>query len=229
MQISLGATALLMGLVGGPHCVAMCGAACAGMGQAAGAGKNGAILHFQLGRIVGYSALGGVAAASMQGLGWLTIQSSALRPVWSMFHVAALLLGLVLLVRAQQPVWLEQAGRSIWARAKALGAGARGAPLLLGTLWALLPCGLLYSAVLVAAMAGGPLDGAAVMALFALGTSVTMTAAPWLWLKLRGNSVATGGSGNWGVRLAGLALAASAGWALWMGLMHNTAPWCATP
>jgi sulfite exporter TauE/SafE len=228
MQFSLGATALLMGLVGGPHCVAMCGAACAGLGQAAGPRKNTAILGFQLGRVLGYSVLGAVAAASMQGLGWLTIQSSALRPLWSMFHVAALLLGLVLLLRAQQPVWLERAGRSIWARAKALGASSGGAPVVLGTLWALLPCGLLYSAVLVAAMAGGPVDGGLVMALFALGTSVTMTAAPWLWLKLRGNSVATGGSGNWGVRLAGLALAGSSGWALWMGLVHNTAPWCVT-
>lgn len=229
MQFSLGVTALLMGLVGGPHCVAMCGAACAGIGQAAGSRKNSAILSFQLGRVLGYSALGAFAAASMQGLGWLTVQSAALRPVWSMFHVAALLLGLVLLFRAQQPVWLEAAGRRIWTRAKALGAGAGGAPVLLGTLWALLPCGLLYSALLVAAMAGGPLDGAAVMALFALGTSVTMTAAPWVWLKLRGNGVAAGGSGAWGVRLAGLALAASSGWALWMGLVHNTAPWCVTP
>ncbi len=226
MQFSLGATALLMGLVGGPHCVAMCGAACAGIGQAAGTRKNSALLGFQLGRVLGYSVLGALAAASMQGLGWLTVQSAALRPVWTMFHVAALLIGLVLLLRAQQPVWLELAGRRVWGHAKALGAGAGGAPVLLGTLWALLPCGLLYSALLVAAMAGGPLDGAFVMAMFALGTSVTMTAAPWLWLKLRGNSVAVGGGGSFGVRLAGLALAASSGWALWMGLVHNTAPWC---
>ena len=227
MQFSLGATALLMGLVGGPHCVSMCGAACAGIGQAAGARKNSAILGFQLGRVLGYSALGAVAAVSMQGLGWMTVQSAALRPVWTMFHVAALLLGLVLLLRAQQPVWLELAGRRIWTYAKAMGAGA--APVVLGSLWALLPCGLLYSALLVAAMAGGPVDGAFVMAAFALGTSVTMSAAPWLWLKLRGNSVEKSGSGSWGVRLAGLALAGSSGWALWMGLVHNTAPWCATP
>ena len=141
MQFSLGATALLMGLVGGPHCVSMCGAACAGIGQAAGARKNSAILGFQLGRVLGYSALGAVAAVSMQGLGWMTVQSAALRPVWTMFHVAALLLGLVLLLRAQQPVWLELAGRRIWTYAKAMGAGA--APVVLGSLWALLPCGLL--------------------------------------------------------------------------------------
>ena len=227
MQFSVGATALLMGLVGGPHCVAMCGAACAGLGQAAGARKNSALLSFQAGRIVGYSALGALAAASMQGLGWMTVQSVALRPVWSMLHVAAMLLGLVLLVHAKQPVWLETAGRRIWARAKAFGAGSGAAPMSLGVLWALLPCGLLYSAVAVAALAGGPLDGAAVMALFAVGTSVTMTAAPWLWLRLRGQGASD--SGAWGVRLAGLALAGSSGWALWMGLVHNTAPWCITP
>ena len=62
------------------------------------------------------------------------------------------------------------------------------------------------------------------MALFALGTSVSMMAGPWLWLRLRGN-----GSGDWGVRLAGLALAASSVWALWMGFAHNAAPWCVTP
>jgi uncharacterized protein len=214
-----------MGLVGGPHCVAMCGAACAGLGQAAGPRKNTALLTFQLGRVIGYSALGALAAASMQGLGWLTVQSAALRPVWTLFHVAAAVLGLVLLWSARQPVWLESIGRGIWAKARALGAGWGGAPLMLGTLWTFLPCGLLYSALLVAAMAGGPLDGAAVMALFALGTSVTMMAGTWLWLRLRGASPY---SGAWGVRLAGAALAASSGWALWMGLVNNTAPWCAT-
>ena len=161
-------TALLMGLVGGPHCVAMCGAACAGIGQAAGSRKNSALVTFQLGRILGYASLGALAAASMQGVGWLTVQSAALRPLWSMLHVAALVLGLVLLVQARQPLWLETAGRRVWRSVRKLAAerGA-GAPLVLGTLWALLPCGLLYSALLVAALAGGVLAGAMVMALFA--------------------------------------------------------------
>ena len=227
MQSSLALTALLMGLVGGPHCVAMCGAACAGIGQAAGPRKTMALLTFQLGRIVGYALLGALAAASMQGLGWLTVQSAALRPVWSMLHVAALVLGLVLLVQARQPVWLEAAGRRVWRTARTFASGwGGGAPLVLGTLWALLPCGLLYSALLVAALAGGPLAGAMVMALFALGTSVTMLAGPWLWLRLRG---AAPGQGQWGVRLAGAALALSSGWALWMALAQNQAPWCVVP
>jgi hypothetical protein len=225
MQTSLAITALLMGLAGGPHCIAMCGAACAGIGQAAGSGKNLAMWSFQAGRVLGYSALGAVAAASMQGLGWLTVQSAALRPVWTLFHVATMVLGLLLLSKAQQPVWLEQTGRKIWAGARSLAQGrGRGAPLVIGALWTFLPCGLLYSALLVAALTGSALEGAAVMALFALGTSVSMMAGPWLWLRLRGNGV-----GDWGVRLAGLALAASSGWALWMAFAHNGAPWCVSP
>lgn len=222
MQTSLALTALFMGLAGGPHCIAMCGAACTGIAQGAGERRTEALWTFQLGRVLGYALLGGLAAASLQGLGWLTVHSAALRPVWSLFHVAALVLGLLLLVRAQQPVWLEHAARRLWSAARALAAGrGRGAPLVVGMLWALLPCGLLYSALLVAAMSSHALDGAAIMALFALGTSVSMLAGPWLWLRLRG-----AGNGDWGVRLAGLALAGSSAWALWMGLAHDAAPWC---
>lgn len=224
MLSSLSVTALLMGLVGGPHCVVMCGAACAGIGQAAGPRKVSAMWIFQLGRVVGYSALGGIAAASMQGVGWLTTQSAAMRPVWTLFHVAAVALGLVLLFSARQPVWLESAGRAIWLRARAwVGGYQHAAPLVLGTVWALLPCGLLYSALLVAALSADAGQGALVMALFAIGTSLSMMAGPWLWLRLRGQA-----SGQWGVRAAGLALVVSSSWVVWMGLVHDTAPWCTT-
>lgn len=225
MQTSLAVTALLMGLAGGPHCIAMCGAACAGIGQAAGERRNAAMWTFQLGRVAGYSALGAVAAASIQGVGWLSVQTAAFRPIWTLFHVAAMLLGLLLLWTAQQPVWLESAARRLWSGVRALAAGrGRGTPLVIGMLWTFLPCGLLYSALLVAAMTSRVWEGATVMALFALGTSVSMMAGPWVWLRLKG-----AGSGQWGMRLAGLALAASSFWALWMGLVHNTAPWCAVP
>ena len=217
-----------MGLVGGPHCIAMCGAACVGIGQAAGPRKNSALLTFQLGRLVGYAALGALAAASLQGLGWLTVRSAALRPVWSLFHVAIVVFGLMLVWQARQPIWLEQVGRKVWMRARSLGAGAGGAPLVLGTLWALLPCGLLYSALLVAAMANSVLEGALVMVFFSFGTSITLTVGPWLWLKWRGHQPLNA-NGSWGVRLAGAALTISSTWALWMALAHSQAPWCTTP
>jgi len=225
MQTSLAMTALLMGLAGGPHCIAMCGGACAGIGHAAGARKTSALWSFQAGRLVSYSALGGVAAASMQGLGWLTTQTAVMRPVWTLFHVAVMTMGLMLVLLARQPVWLDRTVRSVWRRIQAFNASwGRGAPLAIGALWAFMPCGLLYSAVLVAALSGDPLDGALTMALFALGSSVSLLIGPWLLLRLPG-----GGSGEWGMRLAGLALAATSGWALWMGLAHDAAPWCIAP
>jgi hypothetical protein len=223
MQTTLAMTALLMGLAGGPHCIAMCGAACAGIGNAAGKRKTSAIWTFQAGRLASYSALGAVAAASMQGLGWLTTQTAVMRPVWTLFHVAVMMMGLMLVVLARQPVWLDSTARSVWSRVRALNAAwGGGAPLAIGALWAFMPCGLLYSAVLVAALSGGPLDGALTMALFALGSGVSLLIGPWLLLRLRG-------SGQWGIRLAGLALVATSGWALWMGLAHDTAPWSAVP
>jgi sulfite exporter TauE/SafE len=233
MDVTLAATALLMGLAGGPHCVAMCGAACAGIGRTQLGHSTPALWVFQAGRLAGYSALGALAAASMQGLGWLSVHSAALRPVWTLFHVAAALLGLMLLWHARQPVWLEASARSVWRSVRSvtgnLQGGAALAPIgLMGVLWALLPCGLLYSAVLVAAMTSSTLQGAGVMALFALGSSVSLMAGPWLWLRLRGAERGEG-SAQWAIRIAGLALLASSVWALWMGLVHNTAPWCLNP
>lgn len=225
MQSSLALTALMMGLAGGPHCVAMCGAACAGLAQASGEHRQTALWSFQLGRLLGYVLLGGLAAASVQGLGWLTVQSAALRPAWSLLHVAAMGLGLWLIVYARQPVWLDQSARRLWSRVRAFNARwGRAAPVLVGGLWALMPCGLLYSAVMVAALTSRPVDGAATMALFAAGSSVSLWAGPWLLLRLQ--SV---GDGSWGIRLAGAALIGTSAWALWMGLAHDQAPWCLAP
>ena len=214
----------------------------------------------------------------MQGLGWLTVQSVALRPLWTFLHIAAIALGLLLLWRARQPQWLETWGRFFWARAQGLGLHTGVAPGAVGMLWALLPCGLLYSAVMVSALAGSVAGGALLMALFALGSGINMLAGPWLWLRLaarRGSPAGRGeqaiasplharsgdrviadvgaplvchptgiavnhltsieplvaptasaARGDWGVRLAGAALASSAAWALWVGLAHNAAPWC---
>lgn len=230
MQTTLVVTSLLMGLAGGPHCAAMCGAACAGIGQAGGGIHTRAMWVFQLGRFFGYSTLGAVVAGSMQGLGWLSVHSAALRPVWTLVHVTAAMLGLVLLWQARQPVWLEAGARAVWFWVRSAAGAMKGggasdtAALLVGFLWSLLPCGLLYSALLVAALTGSWWQGAAVMALFAVGSSVSLMAGPWLWLRLRKQ-----GSGQWAIRLAGLILLATSVWALWMGLVHNTAPWCLTP
>ena len=230
MFSSLVFSAALMGLAGGPHCLAMCGAACVGITQA----SPRAMWGFQIGRLLGYSSLGALAAASMQGLGWLTLQSAAFRPLWSFLHVLLMLLGLWLVWRAEPPAWLGAWTQGIWRRIKPVGqrqaaCASFAAPLVLGLVWALLPCGLLYSAVMLAALSDGVWQGAQVMAAFAMGGAGALSLLPWVLRRWKPGAAGLAAWGHGGVRLAGLGLAVSSGTALWLGLVHNQAPWCVAP
>jgi uncharacterized protein len=223
MLESMTLSALVMGLLGGPHCVAMCGAACAGIARAAQPHSTRALWVFQGSRWVGYSLLGALAGGTVEGLAWVGQQTAVIRPVWTLMHVAALLLGVVLLLNARQPAFIDGWSQAIWRRARPLMAalGSR-APVALGVGWALMPCGLLYSALLVASLSASAVQGAAIMAAFAAGTTVSMVAGPWLLLRLKDAR-----SGAWGIRMAGLGLMLLSGWALWKGMTQPTGLWCA--
>jgi len=216
MSTTLAVTALLMGLAGGPHCAAMCGAACGGITRAGAAGSSRSLWTFQLGRLAGYSLAGAAAAAAVEAFAWLTTQTAVLKPAWTFFHVAVLAWGLMLVIWARQPVWVSAAGRSAWTRVRPL-ASARGGVFVAGALWAFMPCGLLYSALLVASLSGGPLHGALAMALFAAGSAVSLSAAPLLFARLKQDA---------GTRIAGVLLALAAVWALWSDALHRVAIWC---
>lgn len=223
MTYTLAGTALLMGLAGGPHCLAMCGAACGGLVRASGPRKVPGMWSFQGGRLVGYSLAGAAAGLAMQSFAWLATNTAALKPVWMLFHLVVLLWGLMLLAHARQPAWVETAGRNVWSRVRPM-AQRRGGMFATGTLWAFMPCGLLYSALLVAALSGGPVEGAASMALFAIGSGISLGLAPAALRKVQelGNRLRK----DWGTRIAGGLLALAAIWALWMDVAHNVAAWC---
>jgi sulfite exporter TauE/SafE len=223
MSTALAATALLMGLAGGPHCAAMCGAACGGITRAGASGGKPAFWTFQLGRLAGYAAAGAAAAGAVQSFAWLTTQTAGLRPLWTLFHLAVLAWGLMLAANARQPMWVSAVGRSAWTRIRPL-ASARGSVFAAGALWAFMPCGLLYSALLVASLAGGPLEGALAMALFAIGSGASLVLAPLLFARLKRTGSRFGEHS--GTRLAGCLLALAAAWALWVDLAHRVALWC---
>ncbi|MCW5222309.1 sulfite exporter TauE/SafE family protein [Verminephrobacter aporrectodeae subsp. tuberculatae] len=235
MSTTLAWTALLMGLVGGPHCLAMCSAPCAALtgGARVPAPLPGVpvarghaawrSVAFHAGRLAGYAAAGALAALAMDSLAWLTRQSAALRPAWTLVHVAVMAWGLLLLLQSRQPAWVEQAGRAVWARVQPL-VRAPGGVLVAGVLWALLPCGLLYSALLVAALSGTLLQGALSMALFGVGSGLWLVAGPWIWGRLRNRLDAA--RTEWGSRVAGALLCAVAAWALWVDLLHAPALGC---
>ena len=239
MDQALLLSAVLMGLAGTPHCLAMCGAACT---AASGGGTLRRLLPFHLGRLLAYAAAGALAAGSVSSLALLGQAVAALRPLWTLVHIAALGLGLFLLWQGRQPAWMEGLGRRRadavlhreGERWQAIKGPARSAGL--GLAWVAWPCGLLQSALLVAALANSPAAGAGVMAGFAMASAAGLLMGPALWWRLsQGRGHASGGpgrgtasSGRIAVRWAGAALALASAWALGHGLWMRVVAWCFT-
>lgn len=253
MSVTLLLTALAMGLAATPHCAAMCGAACAGLtgtgqGPAVSARSDGAAtthlasrsalagsvialrevvtdrraIAFHAGRVSGYGMAGALAATATQGLAWLTAQGGAWRPLWTLFHLLVLAWGLSLLVMARQPDWAQRVGLQLWARIRPQvqsGGGLFAA----GLLWVFMPCGLLWSALLVASLTASPWEGALAMGLFAKASSLGLLLMPALMARLRS---AQGPGKDWGTRLAGVVLVIAALAALGMDLGRQIIDYC---
>lgn len=227
IEASLILAAGLMGLAGSPHCAAMCGAPCAAAlgGGPAGGGR---LAGFALGRALGYAAGGAAVAGSVALLARVGEAAPALRTVWLLAQLGAFGFGLALMLRGRPPAVWERFGRAPaavpiaiapagWPRLAApLRAGAAG------SLWVAWPCGLLQSALVVAALADTPALGAAAMAAFAATSSLGL----WLPGLLCGRLKHGRDASDWTWRLAGAALAAAAGFALGHGLWERVAAYC---
>lgn len=239
MDSALIASAALLGLAGTPHCAAMCGAPCAAL---TGGRARGSMLAFQGARMLSYALGGAVAASSMGALASLSQISPALRPLWTLLHALAFGLGLWLLWYGRQPAWMGSFGRVSRALPVTVGAGAGGSagtsntwqrlrgPMRAaagGSVWVAWPCGLLQSALLVAAMTSSGLAGAVAMGSFALASSAGLILAPWLWQRLRQGEGAARRE-RWVVRAAGLLLVGASGWALTHGIWQQFAAFCAS-
>jgi uncharacterized protein len=236
MDAALIASAALLGLLGSPHCAAMCGAPCAVVTQHRGAGRPGAALAAFLGaRMVGYAVGGAAVAAGVMWLASLGFLGAALRPVWTALHLAALGLGLWLLLTGRLPLWLGRIGRiervaapqplaGGWQRMHQMKGPMRAGAA--GALWVALPCGLLQSALLIAALANTPAHGAAAMMAFAATSSLGLGLYPAVWARWFGSAAASPAAGVLAARLAGAVLAASSGWALGHGLWQRVSELC---
>lgn len=240
MEATIVASAFMLGLAGAPHCTAMCGAPCAAV---VGRGQGPAsTVAFHAARIAGYAGAGAAAAGGLAMLGVLAQAAPMLRPLWALVHAGLFVLGLWLLWQGRQPVLLAQWGRSAqptlalagWqpvstpARAGPSGRGAGRALQagLAGSLWFAWPCGLLQSALLVAALSSSALGGAIAMAGFAMASAAGLVLAPLVWQRL--GRAGSGRAETWALRAAGLLMAGMSGWALTEGLWHRFAEYCAT-
>jgi sulfite exporter TauE/SafE len=177
------AAALGLGAMSSAHCVGMCGGIGASLGLA-GEGRRWTFVGcYNLGRIGVYAMLGALAGAAAAAAG-ATLQPVLPQVVpWLRTLAGLLVIAMGLYIGGW---WLglrhlETAGAALWRRVRPLTQRwlpprTPGAALALGAAWGLLPCGLVYSSLAWAALRADPLQGAALMAAFGLGTLPSMIA-----------------------------------------------------
>jgi sulfite exporter TauE/SafE len=201
-----------------------------GAGVLAAAAPIGADLRFHAARMLGYAVLGAAVGGGSSLLRWGADAMPLMRPLWGTLNALLLALGLALLVLGRQPAWIDALGARVWhATGARLGAARGRRPAIAGLAWALVPCGLLYSALATAALASDPLRGAAAMLAFAAGTAANLLAAQWVLQAVgRGCASRAARIESLGVRIGGALLAAMAAAALVALALGQPHPFCAS-
>ena len=177
---SLILTGFLAGLMGSVHCLGMC-AGLSGLFAVGGNAGRSRVLTYNAGRLLSYGiigALGGLLGASAAESYQLYTQVHWLRIAGG---VIICLIGLQIALELNLLRAIESAGAGIWRAISPLArrllpVTSHRRALGLGLLWGWLPCGLVYSVLLVAMTSGGPISGALVMAAFGAGTLPAMFA-----------------------------------------------------
>lgn len=180
----------LVGLLGGTHCVGMCGGIVSALAMGAPAGWR-LLLAYNFGRILSYAAAGGlVGALGAASLG-LAGQVPVRQGLFLFANLMLIAMGLYLLGATRALAFTERAGQSLWQRIQPLTrrflpARSVGQAFPLGALWGWLPCGLVYSALASSLAAGSASRGALMMLAFGLGTLPNLLLAGVVLARLNG-------------------------------------------
>lgn len=183
----------LIGLLGGTHCVGMCGGIVSALTvQLPGQRRSDWPLHlaYNVGRISSYT----LAGAAMGAIGTVGLLFNNILPIQLVLYVAANLmlvaLGLYLTGFTRALSGVERLGQKLWTRIQPLTrrflpARSVGQAFPLGLLWGFLPCGLVYSVLATALVTGSAERGAGLMLAFGLGTLPNLLLAGMVLKRLR--------------------------------------------
>lgn len=171
-EISWYVTALVMGLAGSIHCLAMCGPifiAVSGFYEKPSAFVRPVFMH-QVGKLLSYAAIGILFGIIGQSLSLLVIQNQ-------LMIICGVLLLLIAIGGMMKTGILAGFQRYINGRISKLLKVRGIGPLLLGLVNGLVPCGLVYAAAIGAAATQVWWQGALFMVFFGLGTMPALTLA----------------------------------------------------
>ena len=181
--VSLTSAGFVAGLIGSTHCLGMCGGLSGLFAMhASTAGINRQLpmaLVYNAGRLLSYTGLGLIVA--MLGEQLVDLVPELAGPVRLTAGLIMILVGLQIAFQWRFLGLIENAGARLWKHISPLAGGLLPVVSLpralgLGLLWGLLPCGLVYSVLLIAATSGEAAYGAATMLAFGAGTTPAMLA-----------------------------------------------------
>lgn len=182
----------LVGLLGGGHCVGMCGGIVGAVSVSLPQAKPKLhfIVAYNAGRIVSYALAGGLAGA----VGASSFFLSHVLPIEKTLYAAAnlmlIFLGLYLAGFSAMLTRVEVLGASVWKHIQPIGkrfipVKTKSQAFCLGMVWGWLPCGLVYSILIAALASGSAMQGSIIMLCFGLGTLPTLLAMGMTAIKLK--------------------------------------------
>lgn len=181
LELSPYATAFLAALLGGIHCVGMCGGIVGALSlgtlpvQKTPLQQFPVLLGYNLGRITSYVVAGLIVGSIGAGVTALGEQHSSQQILKIIAGIFMILLGLYI-----ANIWTvlsktEELGKHLWQRIEPFGrkfipvtSFSRAIPL--GLVWGWLPCGLVYNTLVLSLTTGSAVQGGLVMLAFGLGT-----------------------------------------------------------
>ena len=219
--ISLSVPAMFaLGAIVSPHCGLMCGALSVRQARSEHLlGSHEAVLWTQAGRIAGYAVAGGASGMIGQSfIHWLPSPWIG-ETVRALAATAAMILGMHMVCRVPQHAVahcrMPQTRRTAqWPLPMRL--------FVQGTAWALIPCSLLYSVLLMAAFSASAISGALLASAFALGGSPVLAVIGWSAARRADATHRHRLAGAWLLLLGTVSLIA-----ILLGGHDSLAGWCA--